>query len=246
MEAVQGTIASRLHNALAGNLKTEEELQAEDEARKLAKRANDAERNAKDFANDAGNRSRRYLFKCYECKTAYQREVFHKVQEWADTFPDRLAKAESLVLYGTVGTGKDHLAFAAVNKAIRLHHASAAWRNGRDLMGELRDRISEDKSESKLVSGLEAPDILVLSDPLPVMGSLSAYQADMLYRIIDNRYQQGKLTVVTLNIKDDADADDRLGAPTWDRICDGAWKIECKWPSYRSPAMTMSYVKERA
>jgi hypothetical protein len=25
----------------------------------------------------------------------------------------------------------------------------------------------------------------------------------------------------------------RMGAATWDRLCHGAWRVRCEWPSYR-------------
>lgn len=238
--------ASRLLNAIPSELcKTDTEIAAEDEARQVAKASGAVQGILRDLAHQAGgDRTNGYRFGTYQAKTDYQRQVFEKVQEWADTFPARQKACEGLVLFGTVGTGKDHLAFAAVRKVVMLHGVTAGWRNGRDLMGEVRDRMSEDKSERQFYEGLESPAILVLSDPLPVSGPLTTHQADVLYRVVENRYAAHKLTLVTINVKDDADADQRLGVPTWDRLCDRAWKIECKWPSYRRPAVVLSSTKK--
>src|SRR4051812_9488161 len=38
-----------------------------------------------------------------------QRKVLDAVNEWWRSFPDRKGASEGLVLYGPVGTGKDHL-----------------------------------------------------------------------------------------------------------------------------------------
>jgi DNA replication protein DnaC len=62
----------------------------------------------------------------------------------------------------------------------------------------------------------------------------------MLYRAVEARYAAGKPTIVTVNVANDGEADLRLGAPTWDRLCHGAGKIKCEWPSYRQPAFEVS------
>lgn len=183
-----------------------------------------------------GDRFEGHRFASWIPATDYQRSVKTALQEWAHTFPERRAGREGLVCFGPVGTGKDHLAFAAVRQAMIEHGATATWRNGRDLFGEVRDRIGEDRPERGIVTALETPDVLIISDPLPPIGDLSPHQADMLYRIVENRYAAGRITVVTLNVSDDDEADRRLGVATWDRLCHGAWKIAFKWASYRKPS----------
>lgn len=192
---------------------------------------------AKELAVQAGGkRYDNHRFTNWKDSTAKQTAVKSMVMEWANTFEERLKYREGLVLYGPVGTGKDHLVFAACRQAIIQHGVLICWRNGRDLMGEVRDRISEDRSERDWIAGLESPHVLVISDPLPVVGPLTAHQADMLYRVVDNRYAAGRITCVTLNAANDQEADERLGVATWDRLCGDAWKIKCEWASHRKPA----------
>lgn len=199
--------------------------------------ARSRERAAIELASQAGGkRYENYRFTNWNDISAKQKAVKNMVMEWANDFPERLARREGLVLFGPVGTGKDHLVFAACRQAIIQHGVSVRWRNGRDLMGEVRDRIGENQSEAQWVYSLESAQILVISDPLPVVGPLSAHQADMLYRVVDNRYSAGRLTLVTLNAANDSEADERLGVATWDRLCGDAWKIKCEWASHRKPA----------
>ena len=165
-----------------------------------------------------------------------QKVVVEAVAEWATSAAERLKSRESLVLFGPCGTGKDHLQIAACNQAVIQSGVSAIWVNCRQLMSRARDAIASSDTERSMMAELEAVDVLVLSDPLPVTGELSWYQADMLYRIVENRGEAGKVTNVTLNVADDEEADRRLGVATWDRICHRAWKIECAWPSHRQPS----------
>lgn len=188
----------------------------------------------------AGQHFRSYRLSSWQAKCGKQQTALDMVREWWQTFPDRQANREGLVLYGPVGTGKDHLAFGAVAAAVQHHGCTAAFRNGRDLMAEVRDRIGADKPEGQLIDQLTSPAVLILSDPLPVRGELTDFQADVLYRLVDARASEGLLTVCTLNVADDAEADRRLGAATWDRLCDRAWKIACFWESYRRPAKILT------
>jgi DNA replication protein DnaC len=157
------------------------------------------------------------------------------LSDYAATVKDRRAAREGIVLYGAVGTGKDHLAFAVARAAV-LAGFSVRWLNGQDWFGQVRDGMDSGTSEESIVGRIANADFAVISDPLPPIGNLTTHQSTMLYRAIDDRYNAGKPTIVTLNVKDDNEADTRLGEATWDRLCHGAWKIRCHWPSHRKPA----------
>jgi DNA replication protein DnaC len=165
-----------------------------------------------------------------------QRKAVAAIREYADTLHERLADSESLVLYGPVGTGKDHLALAVCRVAIIEHGRSVLWMNGQEWFGTIRDGMDASVSEQSIVGRLVGPSILVLSDPLPPFGALTQHQATMMYRLVERRYARGKVTICTVNVASDEEADQRLGVATWDRLCDRAWKVHCNWPSYRKPA----------
>lgn len=189
------------------------------------------------LANSAGGeRYMGYKFGAYETTTKEQDAAKSACEEWGNTLNERLKAREGLILWGPIGTGKDHLAFAAVARGIKIHGVTAAWTNGRQLFGQIRDRIEAEAREADLMRDMERPQVLVISDPLPPLGNLTQHQADWLYRIVDSRYAKGKITVVTINVDDNADADSRLGAPIWDRLCHSAWKVHCNWASHRKPA----------
>lgn len=142
---------------------------------------------------------------------------------------------EGVILYGPVGTGKDHLAFAVCRAATKAGR-TVRWINGQQWFGAVRDAMDTDRSEASLVSELARPEVLCISDPLPPVGALTQHQATMLYRLIDARYSKGLPTVCTINVSSDQEADERMGAATWDRLTHDAYKLFCNWPSYRKPA----------
>lgn len=170
----------------------------------------------------------------WRTETDRQKQVREAVIDYCRTISDRVKAREGVVLYGPVGTGKDHLA-VGIAKAACLAGLSVRWLKGQEWFGSLRDSIDSDRSERDLFRAL-ACDVLVISDPLPPLGALTQYQASMLYRLVESRSSSGEVIVATINVADDAEADARLGAQTWDRLKERAWSIKCEWRSFRKPA----------
>jgi DNA replication protein DnaC len=192
------------------------------------------------LVRDAGQRYRDCTLENFDARRGEQRAVVAALREYiAEDSPD------GVILFGPVGTGKDHLAFAICRAAIKAGQ-SVRWVNGQNWFGMVRDAMDTSKSEASLIAELARPEILCLSDPLPPVGALTQHQATMLYRLVDARYSRGVPTICTLNVADDAEADVRMGAATWDRLCHDAWKLHCNWPTYRKPAREVKSLRVRS
>lgn len=203
------------------------------------------ENNWSDLRNEAGARyvnCRLSSFKIHDKPEIGERQkkIVSELEEYCRTISERRDSCEGIVLYGPVGTGKDHLAFA-VARAIVGSFGRVRWVRGQDWFGSLRDGMDSGTPEAHTLNEMILPPWLVLSDPLPPAGSLTTYQTSMLFRAIDERYSSGRPTIVTINVADDAEADSRLGAAVWDRLCHGAWKLHCKWGSHRKPAKEIKW-----
>lgn len=161
-----------------------------------------------------------------------QDEAIAKLTELAKNVRTHVKSGGNLILYGSPGTGKDHLLVAMLRVAIKSD-LSAEWINGQDLYGQLRDRIDTDKSEDRSVREFCRADILAISDPVPPKGETSSYSTTMLYRIIDRRYRELRSTWITVNVSDAAEATRELTGPIFDRLADNCVTVFCNWPSYR-------------
>lgn len=210
------------------------EAQAEREA------ADERRKRQAEFAAFIGERTRYAgcTLESFEIGDYGRGGVVAGVREFIATLPQRRAEAAGVLLYGKPGTGKDHLATCIIRAACLDHGHTAKFLNGVDWFIQLRDAIGDEraKSESGMVRETTRPDWLVLSDPLPPIGTLKDYQASMLYRLVDARSAAGKPTIVTANVSDRHEAENRMGAATWDRLKDGAWVFCCDWESHRKPA----------
>ena len=72
-----------------------------------------------------------------------------------------------------------------------------------------------------------------MDGPIPAKRELSPFNLEWLYRLIDRRYRSKKSTWVTLNVTTEEEADEKLTAPVFDRLRDGAHLFRCFWPSHR-------------
>lgn len=213
----------------------ESEARAAERTVRLAKRAEaqrirDLSQRWLDLVGAAGNRYHDCRLSTFKCTTQQQSKVVEALNRYidADTW-------ESVILYGPVGTGKDHLAFSICRTGLKAGK-TVRWINGQQWFGTVRDAMDTDRSEASLIAELSRPDLLCISDPLPPVGGLSQHQSTMLYRLIDARYSKGLPTICTINVSSDQEADERMGAATWDRLTHDAYKLFCNWPSYRKPA----------
>ena len=167
-----------------------------------------------------------------------QRAVLDRLRAFAADMERAVAEGRGLVLYGTVGTGKDHLLASMLYAAIKAGHR-CAWINGQDIFAKFRDAMDSGTSERELVAEFKAPTVLGISDPIPPVldpNKPAAWRTELLYRVLDARYRECKATWVSLNAMSPDDADGKLSAPVFDRLRDNAELVACFWPSYREQA----------
>lgn len=161
-----------------------------------------------------------------------QRVALAEVNRFIDGLAENIRDGRGLILYGPVGTGKDHLLAAALFSAAAasLH---CLWMSGQEFYGRMRDVMDTGEREAKVMNAWALPSILAISDPIPPRGQVSEWNTSQLYRLLDKRYRNCRSTWVSLNAASEQDADEKLSAPVFDRLRDGATIVRCFWPSYR-------------
>jgi DNA replication protein DnaC len=121
------------------------------------------------------------------------------VQKFIDLYP---YVDKGLLLMGNVGTGKTHLAAAALQQIIREKRPPV---NGRfadftSLVLEIQMTFEGAGSKRELLQPLVECDLLVL-DELGA-GKTSAWVLDLLYYLVNTRYLENRLTIFTTNHTD--------------------------------------------
>ena len=155
-----------------------------------------------------------------------------RVQEFVDLWPNT-PEGKGLLLMGTCGVGKTHLAVAALNEIINSGKPGRVlFSNFQDLIQEIQASFSDDHvaSKSEIMRPLLEVDLLVLDE----LGSQkpTMFVQDILYYVINSRYNGELATIFTTNYSDRAvDAkeetlEQRVGTRLRSRLAEMADRIE--------------------
>lgn len=161
-----------------------------------------------------------------------RRDALTKVSDFCVRIESGDAKA-NLIFAGPSGSGKDHLMFYVLRFAVMHCGVRASWVDGQRLFSELRDGITQGRTEREILLEHIKADVLAMSDPVPPSGQLSDHQRNTLYRLIDERYSQCRPIWMTVNAANAKELDERMGVQLVDRLLHDAVAVNCYWPSYR-------------
>lgn len=192
------------------------------------------------FLESLGPRHRAATLDNFRPSTPEAEKALLTLRDYAARLQDNLDSGKGILLFGPSGTGKDHL-LAGLGKAAAGLGRPIKRITGAELFRGMRDAMSRGGEGAEL-DALKYVRLLILSDPLPPLGSLTPYQASALYELVDFRWERRLPTWCSLNVANAKEADERFGAPIVDRIQDGALVIACNWPSYRKPEAVIKCV----
>lgn len=134
-----------------------------------------------------------------------------------------------VVLLGPPGEGKSVAAGFALTHALEMGR-QGLWRTGVQLAKELR---SWDKSDVKIRHRAEGVDILVVDD-LGLESARNASVAPALAGLLLSRFEAGRSTIVTSNIRGPEELRQRYGAQIFDRLrTRGGLLFLCTGKDYR-------------
>ncbi|HSP35233.1 MAG TPA: ATP-binding protein [Thermoanaerobaculia bacterium] len=161
-----------------------------------------------------------------------------RVQEFADLWPQS-DEGRGLMLIGPCGVGKTHLAVAALTEIIRTSKpGKLLFRNFQDLIQEIQASFNSDQvpSKSELLGPMLEADLLVLDE----LGSQkpTTFVQDILYYVINTRYNEERTTIFTTNYAETAEGKeetlaDRIGARLRSRLYEMATRVPMNGSDYR-------------
>lgn len=180
---------------------------------------------------------RRFLarsFDTYRADTPAQQRALKLCRAYADRFESVRAAGNSLVLSGSPGTGKTHLACAILASVIRQGQ-SGLFITVSEALRLIRETYSprSERTESEAFALLVTPDLLVFDEVGIAIGDAEKRRA-LLFDVLNSRYAKQRPTVLIGNL-DDAEMRDYLGERIMDRISEsGSAAVTFSWESYRT------------
>lgn len=130
-----------------------------------------------------------------------------EILDWVREFHEReFEDCRSLMIMGPVGSGKTHQAYGAVRAAVSVPRTSrlgVAYRTSfmvsswADLLQSMRPGLRGDDQEGTFRKYREVS--LLFVDDLG-LGKTSEFSEEAMYRLLDERYQARKPTIITTNL----------------------------------------------
>ncbi len=159
------------------------------------------------------------------------------VREFSDSWLPGINNGRGLLLAGPCGSGKTHLAVAALLEIIdTAKPGKLLFGNFQDLIQEIQASFDSDQvpSKSEILRPLLEADLLVLDE----LGSQkpSLFVQDILYYVINTRYNDERTTLFTTNYVDDLQ--ERIGERLRSRLHEMTEEIRLVGvPDYRKTVL---------
>lgn len=172
-------------------------------------------------------------FDSWNARDRTQTALKASVHTWITHECGKAATGAFIAFIGKPGTGKTHLAIAAIREAIEKHNRSAQYVTTREVIRRVRDtwRRDSSKSEQDVIDDLVGVRILVI-DEIGVQSG-SENEKAILFDLLDARYREMRATLLISN-EDLAGLTHYLGERLIDRMREGSGKIlTFDWASRR-------------
>jgi DNA replication protein DnaC len=168
----------------------------------------------------------------WRARTPALAQILETVRRWVDQWGT--GDVEALVLSGSVGLGKTHLAAGLIAEAIRCK-ASALYVSLPDLLSDLKasfDRGSETRTE-EILRPLQNATLLVIDEIGVQKGS--EYETNLIAQLVDQRYRDGGALVLLTNVAPN-ELPRYIGSRAADRLTEFGLTLLLNGDSYRTKA----------
>lgn len=167
----------------------------------------------------------------YKAANAGQQKVLAAARDYAENFGAYRKQGRGLILCGTEGTGKNHLA-TGICKLLHEQRFTTVLVKASELLDTIWGKGFAERDA--WIRKLARVDLLVIDE----LGRQSTTEQAMhaLFRVIDARSEEVLPTMVTTNLDRDGLVA-LLTKPGYDRLTQGgAKRYTMEWPSYRPNA----------
>lgn len=168
-------------------------------------------------------------------------EHLKMAKNYAEHFREFKQKGKGLLLYGTVGTGKSHMAACVANKLIDDGY-KVLMTNFATMVNILQSSFD---GKQEYINGLNRYALLIIDD----LGAerKSDFMQEQVFNIIDARYRSGLPMIITTNLtmKQLTEPMDIGFARIYDRILERCHPIELKGDSIRISRGRKDYLQTK-
>lgn len=229
------------------------------EGRSVAKRCKCFIDRQTDILLEQANIPRRYTHCSFDNFEIHEENESHRhalkiSKQFVKNYP---VQDVGLLYIGPCGVGKTHLAIATIQELIKEKKAQCYFIDFRDLIRKIQSTYSPDSplTDSDVFSQIFEQDVLVLDE----LGAkrTTAWVEETIFYIINNRYNNKKLTIFTSNYLDREEEEednresffkrrgdslvDRIGVRLRSRLYEMCKIVEMEGDDYRKKIKQASY-----
>lgn len=157
-------------------------------------------------------------------------------QRYAESWPQRLDAGTGIVMTGSCGTGKNHLAVSMTKKIIRDHLARVELTDVMRITRAVKStwRNSSELTEDDVLRHYSSLDLLIIDEVGVQFGTQA--ESVILQEIINARYENILPTILISNLTFEQ-LQAAIGERIVDRVAEGGRnRLAFNWPSYRGNA----------
>ncbi|WP_430673273.1 ATP-binding protein [Klebsiella aerogenes] len=154
-------------------------------------------------------------------------------KRYANNWPDVLGAGKNLVLTGSCGTGKNHLAVSLAKNIIRNHLASVEITDVMRLTRTVKStwRHNTEATEESVLDHYASLDLLIIDEVGVQFGSPA--EMTILHEVINARYESVLPTILISNLPPEQ-LKEFISDRIFDRVTDGGRNyLVFNWPSFR-------------
>jgi DNA replication protein DnaC len=172
-------------------------------------------------------------FENFKAETESQKHALRVVSDFVRNFEDNRRKGATLILSGLPGTGKSHLATAALQALMPRY--CGLYTTCMNVIRNVRGtwRKDSEKSETEVLSTYGGVPLLVL-DEIGVQYGTDGEQT-ILFDVLDRRYREMQPSIFLTN-QNQKGFTDFVGERTFDRLRETSKWVAFDWPSHRPTA----------
>jgi DNA replication protein DnaC len=168
----------------------------------------------------------------YIAESEKQKRILGHCRDYADGFSDIAKIGRSIMFLGSPGTGKTHLSVGIALEIMRDGRTSVFTTASR-LLRSIKDTYSKrsEVTESQAIAVFTTCDLLIVDEVGVQRGS--EYEKDMLFDVINERYENLRPTIILSNLTTE-EIRAYLGDRVFDRLREnGGRAFVLDWESHR-------------